>query len=87
MHVPERGWIFTGDLFIWAVPNAGNPQKVQRYCVDWADALRAMAACDASLLVCGHGMPIFGVPRVRQALLDTAHYLDVIETQTVARSG
>ena len=84
VHVPERGWIFPGDLFIWAVPNAGNPQKVQRYCVDWADALRAMAACDASLLVCGHGMPIFGVPRVRQALLDTAHYLDVIETQTVA---
>jgi len=84
VHVPERGWIFPGDLFIWAVPNAGNPQKVQRYCEDWADALRAMAACDAELLVCGHGMPIFGAPRVRQALLDTAEYLDAIETQTVA---
>ncbi len=33
----------TGDLFIWATPNCGNPQKVQRYPVQWAAALRAMA--------------------------------------------
>ena len=26
-----RGVLCTGDLFIWAVPNGGNPQKVQRY--------------------------------------------------------
>lgn len=81
--VPERRWLFPGDLFIWAVPNAGNPQKVQRYCVDWADALRAMAEHPAELLVCGHGMPIFGAERVRQALCTTAEYLESIETQTV----
>ena len=28
---PERGVVCPGDLFIWAVPNDGNPQKVQRY--------------------------------------------------------
>ena len=28
---PERKILHPGDLFIWAVPNAGNPQKVQRY--------------------------------------------------------
>jgi glyoxylase-like metal-dependent hydrolase (beta-lactamase superfamily II) len=28
---PERRVLCPGDLFIWAVPNAGNPQKVQRY--------------------------------------------------------
>ena len=33
-----------GDLFIWASPNAGNPQKVQRYPLEWADALRQMLA-------------------------------------------
>ena len=27
-----------GDLFIWASPNAGNPQKVQRYPREWAAA-------------------------------------------------
>ena len=38
-----------GDLFIWAVPNAGNPQKVQRFASDWAAALREMAGCGAEL--------------------------------------
>ena len=41
---PDRGVLCPGDLIIWGVPNAGNPQKVQRYPWDWADALRAMAA-------------------------------------------
>jgi glyoxylase-like metal-dependent hydrolase (beta-lactamase superfamily II) len=36
--------LFTGDLFIWVSPSAGNPQKVQRYAGEWASALRAMAA-------------------------------------------
>jgi hypothetical protein len=25
-----------GDMFIWASPNCGHPQKVQRYARDWA---------------------------------------------------
>jgi hypothetical protein len=29
--IAERGLLATGDLFIWAVPNSGNPQKVQRW--------------------------------------------------------
>ncbi len=82
--VPERRWLFPGDLFIWAVPNAGNPQKVQRYCADWGAALRAMAAREPEVLVCGHGLPIFGADRCRQALLDTAEYLESIEAQTLA---
>ena len=32
--VPERKAICAGDLVIWEFPNAGNPQKVQRYPVD-----------------------------------------------------
>ena len=38
--VPERKVLCTGDLFIWASPNCGNPQKVQRYAIEWARALR-----------------------------------------------
>ena len=45
--VPERKIIHPGDLFIWAVPNAGNPQKVQRYASDWAASLRQMAGLGA----------------------------------------
>jgi glyoxylase-like metal-dependent hydrolase (beta-lactamase superfamily II) len=40
--VPELKVLHPGDLFIWAVPNAGNPQKVQRFAGDWAAALRDM---------------------------------------------
>ncbi|NIV75587.1 MAG: MBL fold metallo-hydrolase, partial [Gammaproteobacteria bacterium] len=57
-----------GDLFIYAVPNAGNPQKVQRYVSDWADALDSMAALGAQTLLCGHGLPIFGSERIHEAL-------------------
>src|SRR3954454_25134745 len=69
--VPERRTLCTGDLVIWCAPNAGNPQKVQRYAEDWAVALRAMAALDAELLLPGHGLPIAGADNVRIVLLDT----------------
>src|SRR5205085_9528348 len=45
--IPERKIVAPGDLFIWAAPNAGNPQKVQRYCGEWAVALREMSALGA----------------------------------------
>jgi alkyl sulfatase BDS1-like metallo-beta-lactamase superfamily hydrolase len=82
--VPERRVLHAGDLFIWAVPNAGNPQKVQRYVSDWAAALRRMAACRPEVLLAGHGLPIFGEDRVQSALIDTADLLDSIEDQTLA---
>lgn len=82
--VPERKLLFPGDLFIWCVPNAGNPQKVQRWLAEWAVALRVMAALGAELLVPGHGFPIFGADRIRTALTDTADLLDSIEQQTLA---
>ena len=67
--------LFTGDLIIWAAPNAGNPQKAQRYAREWAEALRAMAKLGANVLVPGHGYPVFGAMKVRQVLNDTAEYL------------
>jgi alkyl sulfatase BDS1-like metallo-beta-lactamase superfamily hydrolase len=73
-----------GDLFIWASPNAGNPQKVQRYPREWADALRRMLTLDAEFLLPGHGFPVMGADRVRQALTDTADLLDSLVDQTLA---
>jgi alkyl sulfatase BDS1-like metallo-beta-lactamase superfamily hydrolase len=81
--VPDRRVLCTGDLFIWAVPNAGNPQKVQRYAADWAVALREMASLGAELLLPGHGLPIAGEARVRAALVDTATFLESLERQTL----
>ncbi len=84
VYLPNERVIYTGDLFIWAVPNAGNPQKVQRYCIEWAWALREMAALEPQVLLPGHGLPIEGEDRVRIALLDTAAYLESLYRQTVA---
>ena len=85
VFLPETKTLCTGDLFIWAAPNAGNPQKVQRYAVEWAAALRAMAALGPELLLPGHGLPIAGAARVQAALLDTAAYLESLVNQTLER--
>jgi alkyl sulfatase BDS1-like metallo-beta-lactamase superfamily hydrolase len=82
---PERRVLWSGDLFIWVAPNAGNPQKVQRYAAEWALALRRMAALGAAVLIPGHGVPIVGADRVRQALADTAEWLEHLVRETVAR--
>src|SRR5262249_3786254 len=54
--IPERRQLFVGDFIIWQAPNCGNPQKVQRYPEEWADALDAMAALGAEWLFPGHGL-------------------------------
>jgi alkyl sulfatase BDS1-like metallo-beta-lactamase superfamily hydrolase len=81
---PEKKLLHPGDLFIWAVPNAGNPQKVQRYVSDWAVALREMAALGPEIMLAGHGLPIVGRDRIVAALTDTADLLQSLEDQTLA---
>jgi alkyl sulfatase BDS1-like metallo-beta-lactamase superfamily hydrolase len=81
--MPDRRAVCTGDLFIWASPNCGNPQKVQRYPRDWAMALREMVALEPELLLPGHGWPIVGADRVRRALTETADLLDSLVDQTL----
>lgn len=81
--IPERHTLCTGDLFIWCVPNAGNPQKVQRYAREWAVALRKMATLAPEVLLPGHGLPIVGVDAATAALVDTADLLDSLVDQTL----
>jgi alkyl sulfatase BDS1-like metallo-beta-lactamase superfamily hydrolase len=81
--VPSKRAVCCGDLFIWASPNAGNPQKVQRYPADWAKALREIASLSPELLLPGHGLPIVGSSRVTQALSETAEYLESLVSQTL----
>ena len=73
-----------GDLFIWASPNAGNPQKVQRYPLEWAAALRRMIMLRPEYLLPGHGLPVIGADRVVTALTDTAELLESLVGQTLA---
>jgi alkyl sulfatase BDS1-like metallo-beta-lactamase superfamily hydrolase len=78
LWIPEKRYLFCGDLVIWQAPNCGNPQKVQRYPEEWADALEAMAGCDAEWLFPGHGLAVQGREAVRMVLTETARYLRVI---------
>ncbi len=82
--IPERKILAPGDLFIWAASNAGNPQKVQRFAGEWAAALRKMCALGAETMIPGHGLPIFGSDRIREALTDTADLLESLESQVLA---
>ena len=83
--IPERRMLFCGDLIIWQAPNCGNPQKVQRYPAEWADALEAMAGLDAEWLFPGHGLAVRGRDAVRTVLTETARYLRVIIAQVLER--
>jgi alkyl sulfatase BDS1-like metallo-beta-lactamase superfamily hydrolase len=82
--VPEHRALCVGDLMMWSFPNAGNPQKVQRYPLEWAEALRAMAGEEAELLLPAHGLPIGGAARVQQVLLDVAGALESLVEQSLA---
>jgi len=81
---PARRILFAGDMFIWASPNCGNPQKVQRYPRDWAAAFRKMDALGPDILLPGHGLPIVGRERVHQALSEGAELLETLVEQTLA---
>jgi len=81
---PGRKVLCTGDLFIWASPNCGNPQKVQRYPREWAVGLRKMATLGAEVLLPGHGFPILGNDRITQACNDAAELLESLVEQTLA---
>jgi alkyl sulfatase BDS1-like metallo-beta-lactamase superfamily hydrolase len=81
--LPERRWLMSGDFIIWNFPNAGNPQKVQRYPIEWAAALRRMIEQGPELLLPAHGLPIAGRERIAQVLGDTATALEELTTATL----
>ena len=81
--LPQQRVLCCGDFFMWVAPNAGNPHKSQRYALEWAMALREMATLGAVLLLPGHGYPIFGEARVREALNEVARYLESLHDQTL----
>jgi alkyl sulfatase BDS1-like metallo-beta-lactamase superfamily hydrolase len=82
--VPDSGVACAGDLFIWASPNCGNPQKVQRFPREWAAALRAIDKLGPEVLCPGHGVPIWGAAAVHRALDETASLLESLVDQVVA---
>ena len=82
--VPRHKAICAGDFFIWNFPNAGNPQKVQRYPLEWSQALRSMAAMEAELFLPAHGLPIGGAHRIKAVLTEVADALEKLVSDTLA---
>jgi glyoxylase-like metal-dependent hydrolase (beta-lactamase superfamily II) len=74
--IPSRRAVVTGDFLCWTFPNAGNPQKVQRYPGEWAAALRSIAGREPELLLPAHGLPIAGRERIARVLDEVASALE-----------
>ena len=81
--LPRRRVIMAGDFLIWNFPNAGNPQKVQRYPIEWAAALRKMASMQPELIVPAHGLPIAGAERIAGVLDTIATTLETLVDQVI----
>ncbi len=84
VYVPERQVVFSGDLYVSSCPNIGNPLKVQRYEVEWAEALEQIAALGAEVLSPGHG-PVLRAEAITEALLTTARALRYLHEEVVRR--
>jgi len=79
----ERRTAWTGDFTSWVFPNAGNPQKVQRYPIEWAAAMRDMLAVGVERVYPAHGLPIVGRERVEVVLGDIAEALEYLSGRTL----
>ena len=83
MWIPERKVAFVSDFWVWSCPNVGNPFKVQRYALEWAQTLEDIAALSPVLMLPGHGAAISGENDVKEACLTVAKALRFLDEQVV----
>jgi alkyl sulfatase BDS1-like metallo-beta-lactamase superfamily hydrolase len=83
--VPEKKTVFAGDMVVFSFPNVGNPFKVQRYTLAWAEGLEHILAKEPEVLIPGHGPVIEGNQRIREILLKTSSALRFLHDEVVTR--
>lgn len=81
--IPGPKVIVGGDFIVSSLPNAGTPFRVQRYVLEWAEALEEMAALEPVAIVSGHG-GVFG-DHGHEMLLITAEALRYLDAEVVRR--
>jgi len=81
--VPDARVIVGGDFIVSSLPNAGTPFRVQRYVLEWAEALEEMAAVEPAVVVSGHG-DVF-TDDATEMLLTTARALRWLDDEVVRR--
>jgi len=82
--LPERRLALLGDLCVQSLPNTGNPNKPQRYTLEWAEALEAIAQRRPQRIIPGHGDPLEGEPAL-EMLHDTARALRFLHDAVLER--
>lgn len=85
LWIPEKKTVFSGDMIVSSFPNAGNPFKVQRYTLEWAEGLEAIAGKEPELLIPGHGDIIQGKENIQEVCLTTANALRYLHEEVVKR--
>jgi alkyl sulfatase BDS1-like metallo-beta-lactamase superfamily hydrolase len=83
--MPARRVAMVGDLIVSSMPNTGNPNKVQRYTLEWAEALEAIAQRRPRYVLPGHGAAIRGEEQCQEVLLETARALRLIHDEVIRR--
>jgi alkyl sulfatase BDS1-like metallo-beta-lactamase superfamily hydrolase len=83
--MPRRRLAMVGDLIVSSLPNTGNPNKVQRYTLQWAEALEQIAARKPRIVLPGHGPAYRGEEVCHELLTETARALRIIHDEVVAR--
>jgi alkyl sulfatase BDS1-like metallo-beta-lactamase superfamily hydrolase len=81
----RRRLAMVGDLIVSSLPNTGNPNKVQRYTLEWAEALEQIAARKPRIVLPGHGPAYRGEDVCHELLTETARALRFIHDEVVAR--
>ena len=81
--IPDAKVIVGGDFIVSSLPNAGTPFRVQRYVLEWAEALEAMAAVEPAAIVSGHG-DVF-TDDAAEMLLTTSRALRWLDAEVVRR--
>ncbi|QIX26499.1 MBL fold metallo-hydrolase [Nocardioides sp. JQ2195] len=81
--IPGRRLACVGDLWIDGFPNAGNPQKVQRYAEEWAWSARRIAEHDPAVVIPGHGMPLTHRAGIQERFTNMARYLELLTSYTI----
>ena len=82
--LPERRLALVGDLCVQSLPNTGNPNKPQRYTLEWAEALEAIAQREPAVIVPGHGDPLRG-EHALEVLRETARALRFLHAAVLER--
>ena len=82
--LPERRLALVGDLSVQSLPNTGNPNKPQRYTLEWAEALDAIAQREPASIIPGHGDPLRG-DHALEVLRETARALRFLHAAVLER--